>query len=135
MTSQVGWLLEKRVILTYNEGVVADEDMFANEQPILDYLNECTVPLVHMIVDHRKGIGTPSSKALAQLRWPKHPRMGWMILVGMANPLQKFVVTGASNFFKTRMRMMNTMDEALDFLNEVDSTLPALRDTKLDKAS
>ena len=135
MTSQVSWLLEKRVILTYNEGIVSDEDMFANDQPILDYLNACTVPLVHMIVDHRKGVGSPSSKALAQLSWPKHPKTGWTILVGMANPFQKFVVTVASNFFKSRMRMVNTMDEALDFLNQVDSTLPALRDGSLTKAS
>ncbi len=135
MSSQVSWFLEKRVILTYNEGVVTDEDMFANDQPIIDYLNQCTVPLVHMIVDHRKGLGSPSSKALAQLSWPKHPKVGWMILVGMANPFQKFVVTVTSNFFKTRMRMINTMDEALDFLNQVDSTLPALRDQTIGRAS
>lgn len=135
MSSQVSWLLEQRVILTYNEGVVSDQDMYDNEGLILDYLNQCSVPLVHMVVDHRKGIGSPSSKTLAQLSWANSPKLGWLILVGMANPFQKFVVTVASNVFKTRMRMLNTMDEALDFLNQVDSTLPALRDQSIGKAS
>ena len=135
MPSQVSWLLENRVMLTYNQGVVSDQDMFNIDQPVLDYMNQCTAPLVHMIVDHRNGIGSPSTKALAQLQWPKHPKVGWMIMVGMANPFQKFVVAVASNFFKTRMRMFDRMDEALDFLNEIDSTLPMLRLEKLDKAS
>ncbi len=133
MSSQVSWLLENRVILTFNQGVVSDQDMFDNDQPITDYLDQCTAPLIHMVVDHRNGIGSPSSKALAQQHWPKHPKMGWLIMVGMANPFQKFVVAVTSNFFKTRLRMFNTMDEALDFLNEVDSTLPQLRN-RLDKA-
>jgi len=135
MSSQLNWLLENRVILTFNQGIVTDQDMFDNDEPVTAYMNQCSAPLVHMIVDHRKGIGTPSSKAMAQLNWPKHPKMGWIILVGMANPFQKFVVAVTSNFFKTRMRMLNTMDEALDFLNQVDSTLPSLRDNSMGKAS
>jgi hypothetical protein len=45
------------------------------------------------------------------------------------------VIAVACNFFKVRQRNFDTMDEALDFLNEIDSTLPALSDSRAKKAS
>jgi hypothetical protein len=117
-----------------NHGEVTDQDLFDLDPTIIEYLNSCTAPLVHTIIDHRKGINSPSAKGLTRLHWPKHPKVGWMIMIGMNNPIQRFVVAVATSFFKTRMRMFNTIDEGLAFLNYVDSTLPALRDNKLDKA-
>ncbi|MBA3871478.1 MAG: hypothetical protein H0X30_20225 [Anaerolineae bacterium] len=135
MPAQLSWYLENRVLLMINYGEVADQDLFDLDQTIIDYLDNCTVPLVHTIIDHRKGMNSPSVKGLTKLRWPKHPKVGWMIMIGMKNPLQRFVVAVSTSFFKTRMRMFNSMDEALNFLNDVDSTLPPLRDGTLTKAS
>ncbi len=66
-------------------------------------------------------------KSVTQVKWPKHPRYGWTLVVGSTNPFQRFVVAIANNFFKGRQRNFDTREEALDFLNEVDSTLPTLR--------
>jgi len=135
MSSQLSWYLENRVMQIVNHGEVTDQDLFDLDESAVHYMDQGSAPLVHLIIDHRKGINSPSAKGLMQLKWPKHPKMGWIVMVGMANPLQKFVTAVASNFFKTRLRMVDTMDEALDFLNDVDSTLPALRNSLLDKAS
>jgi len=135
MPAQLSWCLENRVLLMTNHGEVTDQNLFDLDQTIIDYMNSCTVPLVHTIIDHRKGLNSPSAKGLTRLHWPKHPKVGWMIMIGMKNPFQRFVVAVSTSFFKTRVRLVNTMDEALNFLNDVDSTLPPLRSNKLDKAS
>ena len=134
MSSQLSWYLENRVMQIVNQGELRDQDLFDLDGSAIQYMEQCSVPLVHLIIDHRLGSNSPSAKGLMQLKWPKHPKMGWIVMIGLANPLQRFVTAVASNFFKTRLRMVNTLDEALDFLNEVDSTLPALRNKVFDKA-
>jgi hypothetical protein len=135
MPIQLSWYLENHVMLLNNEGDSADQDVLKVDQPILDYLNQSQAPLVHLIIDNTRAKYIPSVKAITAVKWPKHPQYGWTILVGLTNPFQRFVNVVATNFFKARQRMFDTMDEALDFLNEVDSTLPALRSKQLDKAS
>jgi hypothetical protein len=130
MPMQLSWYLENRVMLLVNHGDSSDQDVFDIDQPIIDYLNQSQAPLVHLIIDNIGAKYIPSVKAVTSVKWPKHPQYGWTILVGLTNPFQRFVNVVATNFFKARQRMFDTMDEALDFLNEVDSTLPALRDSQ-----
>jgi hypothetical protein len=135
MSSQLSWYVENRVMQIINQGELVDQDLSNLDESVIRYIDQSSAPLVHLIVDHRNGINSPSAKGLTQLNWPKHPRLGWTILIGLKNPFQRFVTVAAANFFKIRLRLVNTMDEGLDFLNDVDSTLPALRNSLLDKAS
>ncbi len=135
MPFQLSWYAKNQVILIIDEGQTTDQDMLNIDPQVIDYLNQCKTPLVHVIIDKRKSNYTPPVKVLTALQWPKHPQYGWTILVGLSNPFERFVNVVATTFFKARQRMFDTMDEALAFLNEVDSTLPNLRDIKLDKAS
>lgn len=135
MSVDLSWYLENRVIQIVNHGDISDQDMLDSDQPIIDYMNQSQAPLVHLIVDNSKASYTPSVKTVTQAKFPKHPQCGWIILVGPANTLMRFANAVVTNLFKTRNRMFDTFDEALDFLNEMDSTLPPLRDMKHDKAS
>src|ERR1051326_3493267 len=99
MPTQLSWFLENRVMLLTSHGAVSDQDLFDIDQPVIDYLNQSNAPLVHLIIDHRDATTTPSVKASTQLKWPKHPRNGWGIMVGLTNPIQRFMVAVATNFF------------------------------------
>jgi hypothetical protein len=127
--------------LLSSQGDSSDQDLLDIDQQVINYLNQSDAPLVHFIMDQRNAPPVPSSKVAAQikvatqLKWPKHPKYGWAIMVGPTNSLQRFIIAVATNFFKVRQRTFITMDEGLDFLNDIDSSLPALRDNKLDKAS
>jgi len=135
MPHQVNWYLENRVIFLSSYGEITDQDLLGVDQPIIDYMNHSDATLVHLIVDAANMTTPPSFKVVSQLKWPKHPQYGWAIIIGLKNPIQRFFVAVATNVFKTRQRMFNTLDEALDFLNEIDSTLPVLRDSQNKKAS
>ena len=141
MALQLSWYLENRVILLTIHGESSDQDLFDVDQEIINYLNQSSAPLIHCIMDQRNAILPPTFKAAAlivtatKLKWPKHPQYGWAIMIGQPHPLLRFVTAVATNFFKIRQRGFNTMDEGLDFLNDIDGTLPALRDHRLGKAS
>ena len=141
MPLQLRWYLENRVILLTSQGDSSDQDLLDIDQKVINYLNQSDAPLVHFIMDQRNVPPAPPSKAAAQikvatqLKWPKHPKYGWAIMIGPTNSLQRFIIAVATNFFKIRQRGFNTMDEGLDFLNDIDGTLPALRDHRLGKAS
>ena len=127
MSSQSSWYIENCIILVANEGTTTDQELFNVDQQIVNYMNQATAPLVHVIVDNRKLTVLPSVKAFTQLTFPKHSQCGWVLVVGPANTLIRFINLIVTNVSQTRNRMFNTLDEALDFLNEIDSTLPALR--------
>ncbi len=134
MPVELSWYLENRVIQVINSGKITDDDMLDNDQPIINYLNQSSFPLVHMIVDNTKAVYTPSAKMITKAKFPRHPQCGWIILVGPTNTFMRFVNVVVTNVFKTRNRMFDSFDEALTFLNEIDSSLPPLRNNVLGKA-
>jgi len=135
MPVKLSWYLENRVMMVVAEGEYTDGELINLDGQVIKYLDQSTVPLVHMIMDRQGTTHIPSMKSVTMVKWPKHPRYGWTLVVGSTNPFQRFVVALANNFFKGRQRNFDTRDEALDFLNEVDSTLPPLRAIKQNVAS
>src|SRR5262249_44343349 len=128
MPVKLSWYVENRVMMVAAQGDYTDEELIALDDQVIKYLDQSTAPLVHMVMDRQETTHIPSIKSVTMVKWPKHPRYGWTLVVGSTNPFQRFVVALANNFFKGRQRNFDSLDEALDFLNHVDSTLPPLRD-------
>lgn len=135
MPVKLSWYLENRVMMVVAEGEYTDDELINLDAQVIKYLDQSNVPLVHMIMDRQGTTHIPSMKSVTMVKWPKHPRYGWTLVVGSTNPFQRFVVALANNFFKGRQRNFDSREEALDFLNEVDSTLPPLRTIKQNVAS
>ena len=141
MTLQLSWYLENRVILLTIHGENSEKELFDVDRLVINYLNQSSAPLVHCILDQTNAIVLPTFKAAAlimtttKLKWPNHPQYGWAIIIGQTHPLLRFVTAVATSFFKIRQRGFRSMDEGLDFLNAIDSTLPMLRVNRLGKTS
>ena len=130
MSIRLSWFLENRVIMISAEGEYTDDELIGLDPQVIKYLDQSSAPLVHMIMDRQETNHIPSIKSVTQVKWPRHSRYGWTLVVGSSNPFQRFVVAIANNLFKGRQRNFDSLDEALDFLNFVDSTLPPLRAIK-----
>jgi len=141
MPHQLTCYLENRVLILTSQGENTDQDLLDIDQQVIDHLNQSNAPLVHFIMDQRNSPPISSAKVASQiklasqLKWPKHPKYGWAIMIGPTNSLQRFVIAVASNFFKVRQRTFDTMEQGLAFLNDIDSTLPTLSDSQIKKAS
>ena len=90
-------------------------------------LDNTQAPLMHGIYDLSETESLPSAKDLIKLKSGSHPRVGWLIFIGINNKIMKFFVSVAAQSFNIRLRFMDTIEEALTFLQDVDSTLPDLK--------
>jgi hypothetical protein len=127
----VTWLVEGHLLLLNSWGHVNVNELAAMDTRINEMLTNSTVPLVHGIHDHSKALQIPSAKDLMKVKAGHNPRVGWLIIIGLDNKLMKFFVSVAGQVLNIRLRFMNTLDEALSFLQEVDSTLPDLKSLDL----
>ena len=72
----------------------------------------------------------PGMTTLNKFQWPKHPRLGWVIGYPQPNPVISFLTYLMAQIFRSRNRTMNTLEETLAFLQQVDATLPDLTEAK-----
>jgi len=123
----VTWLVEGHLLLLNSWGKVNAEELAAMDDRIETMLESSPVPLMHGIHDHSKAEQIPSAKDLMKVKSGKHPRVGWLIIVGLDDKLMKFFVAATGQVLGLRLRFMSTIEEAFAFLQDMDSTLPDLK--------
>lgn len=129
MPYHVEWLVEKRVLLSRYLGEVTIEDARGQVREGNALLSQ-GIPLTHSIIDMTQVDKLPSlqlasefmSTDLSEVR----DKLGWTIVV-TNNKFLKFASALFVPMFKVRQRFCGSLDEALAFLQEEDSTLPPLK--------
>jgi hypothetical protein len=136
MPTEMRWLVDRRVMLVEITGTLTEADMNTNMQsPQTLQMWEEGIPLVHMIVDMRGLVGTPPIKPpkdrsldpeLKRKMDAIKMKTGWNITI-THNTLVRFGASILGNLMQSRQRFFGTVEDALDFLQEQDETLPNLR--------
>ena len=120
------WLVDKRVGMQQLSGVVTLEDAEASRNGYLRFLEEGE-PLVHLLVDVASIEKFPTNLVALKHLAPNvdNPNLGWLLICGAGNPLLRFVASTIAQVALRglRLRMFNTTEEALTFLQGQDSTL------------
>ncbi len=126
MPYQTGWYVESRIILTRYTGIIRVEDIRGQIDETRTLIEEGT-PLVHSIIDLGQIEKWPPLNVVNEFRSMDiesvRERMGWSIIVAN-NMVLKFGSSLFAPIFNLRQRIFSTVDEALTFLYENDSTLP-----------
>ncbi len=124
----IEWLIENKIILGKPEGDPSPEDLKQASETYQKLLDSSDAPLVHVLVDESKLETLPVSiSVLAEkLDFLKHPRLGWFILYGNEDAMKNFVSSMLTGINKVRHRRFLTLEDSLEFLVSVDSTLPSV---------
>ena len=122
---QVSWLVPERVILITATHLDSDNLQTINQQ-ILDMMADCPYPLVHHVWDLRDLETFPKNvrviaDALSSMLM--HDKYGWAITVA-DDRLVQYLAHVVTSIYKVRYRNFESYEEALDFLHEMDRTLP-----------
>ena len=129
MPYQTSWCVEKRVILTRYTGIIVAEDIHGQIKETRALIEQGT-PLIHSIIDLSQIDKWPPLNTVNEFRAMEiddvREHMGWSIIVAN-NVVLKFGSALFAPIFKLRQRIFSTLDEALDFLQENDPTLPKFR--------
>ncbi|MCS7070960.1 MAG: hypothetical protein NZM00_05600 [Anaerolinea sp.] len=126
MSAQVAWLYRDRIIHQQFYG-----DMTADD---ITYVTETTQPLmaagtapIHTLVDARfiRKYPTNLNALRKAVTTPASDKLGWVIMINNGNPVLKFLsaVMAQVTIVNVRMRIFETVDQALRFLLSMDSSL------------
>lgn len=127
MPVKIGWLVENRISYFRYEGDVHIREVAEASRIGILLIEQSDHQLIHSIQDSRYQKSFPNNvNALAQTVQEalRHPRMGWLLSVGIDNDLVRFVATLVSQLTRTRHRIIEDYDEALAFLKRIDASLP-----------
>jgi hypothetical protein len=132
MAFDLSWLYEGRVLYARVFGAITDDDDATFDAAIEEFLGMGTGLFVHLITDYTgvEQIQThvrPVREALPGTL-AKDPRLGFRVACGAQhNPMLRYLDSLASFALKPCALRFDYLDEALDYLNAVDDTLPRLR--------
>ena len=129
MPYKVEWLVEKRVVLSIYEGIMTLEDARGQVKEANALLRQ-GIPLTHSVIDMSKVEKLPSLQSASEFMSTDlsevRDKLGWTIVI-TNNKFLKFASSLFVPMFKVRQRFFGSLDEALTFLQEEDSTLPLLK--------
>lgn len=125
MPYQLDWLVPKRIVLLKYQGIVTETELLESDADLCRFYADGDADAAHI---HQICILEGTSKTnlaqLTSLKWPKHPRSGWMIAIGKANSLERIIGGFAAQLLKLRFGSANSLEEAIETLYRVDLTLP-----------
>lgn len=124
MSIQVSWLVEGQLVYWKSIGVDTDDEYAEAQEEALRLYDASNASLVHMILDFSELERSATIDFNKEQKIPLHPKNGWNIFVALENPLLKMLTAVKGGQAKARMRWFSTIEEALEFLPTVVSSLP-----------
>lgn len=128
MSYELSWLVEKRVTLARFSGTITAEEIqsFMTEQHALIAEG---IPLVHHInnTTETDKIEAKLGTLQAMMKMFKQPEgLGWHLEVN-PRPVSRMMASLSLQFAGARYKVFSTVDEAIAFLQENDTTLPPIK--------
>lgn len=118
------WLVEGRIVVFGGNGNISAEDIEKENEILTEFFEQGTGPLVHVIGDDRNLTEFPPLSTLLSVEWLQHEKLGFFIIVGMSNVIDRMKSHMATNKHQVRFRLVDTMEEALEILEFADPSLP-----------
>ena len=127
MPVTASWWLKDHVISIVMDGDFSDEDIQMASNTAYALIDSSDEPYVHVLLDNTT-IGQTNARAADMNRAArpmlKHERLGWLGVYGKNNVLTRFATNVVMQLVHNRFRMVNTLEEALDFLSNLHDAIP-----------
>lgn len=119
------WLQEKRVLYCCVYGAQDFEETTESQEILSGYLDDGTYP-THYLADLRHFTTLPSSNIRAiyqNISFARHPHLGWIVTIESRNPMITYVLGFVAKLFSVRYKSVQTPQEAIDWLQNIDRTI------------
>lgn len=119
------WLVDGRVALGYYEGVITIEDLQYSQEEAEALYDTVDSRVIHGIIDMRHMTEYPTNLAelIRVISIFRNPRLGWIMLI-TNNTIVRFLSSAVVQLSQARFRTFTNVEQCLEFLEDVDETLP-----------
>jgi hypothetical protein len=123
----VQWLIPQRVILIKAYGELDLNDRETAHSQIINLIHSCATSQVHLISDTKQMTHIPWSIFNRPSALAAHPRRGWWINIGIVPTVRiQWLSRLLAQLSRRRYIYCETMTDALEMLQRLDTTLPDL---------
>ncbi len=127
MPYTIDWYIDRRVTYLQFYGQVVLEDVRGINADSIAF-QEAGIPLVHMIIDISRVEKFPTNLAAIREMMKKQgdsETVGWVLIVGADNPVIRFIASIITQLSgeNIHFRLIDSLNDAVDFLHEHDATL------------
>lgn len=124
MSVDISWLIEGKIIRLAINGSLNEHQLTQLDDQMVKFLKAGSALMVHVIMEGDKLSSLPSINELSRLRYPAHPRAGWIITTGLRRkPILQTTMMLLAQILKFRHGEAENMSAALKFLESVDPNL------------
>jgi hypothetical protein len=119
------WLVTNHIVYSRYTGVLTRDGLRASIGEIYTFLDQNEGSLVHVISDvseFQKSLTVIETVRIVRER-PIHPNRGWSITIGEKNPVMAMVFFITRKLLKSKRASFTNLEEALQFLAEVDPSI------------
>lgn len=126
MGTKVSWYIKDRVVLSYFWGQVTSEDVEYVMNQTTEHIESGIKP-VHSIVHGLEVTNYPMNlpQVLQMTSVLKNSDFGWFIMI-TDDRMARFMSSVVSQVTKLKFRSIPTTEETIEFLRDMDSSLPEL---------
>lgn len=125
MITPATWLIKNRIIYAHGSGLVTNDDIQQHAQRVIALLDEGIAP-VHIVLDSAPDFQIQRAdlrSGVANLRFLRHPALGWSVQVLVRNRALGFISTLIARFTRVSYKTMQTREDAFAFLKRVDTSI------------
>jgi hypothetical protein len=124
MTATISWLEPERIVYAKLEGNLLKEELDPLNQTVAQYVHEGHAP-VHFIVDALGLEKFPMDlKQFSSTRvYLREPNMGKLAIISKQSMFVRFFASVITQAAHIEMKIFDSLDEALSFLERVDGSL------------
>ncbi len=127
MPYQIEWLVPQRVISITFDKILTSAELASYDEDICQLLDTGAPQQIHLITNLEHLSQFPTLKQAQQLKFVKHPNLGWSIIVGNKSTLLRAIITLVTTLFGNRLQWCNNHEQAIAFLQRIDKTLSDLK--------
>ncbi len=124
MPYTIKWLVPQQIIVVIFDKMMTIAETQEYDTRVVEMLEASQFEQVHIIADVTQVEQFPNLAQANQLKMMQHKNLGWVVGLGVKNPLVKVVGLLLSKLFGNRLQWCSTREEALAFLHRLDNTLP-----------
>ncbi|MEM6282745.1 MAG: hypothetical protein AAF787_11170 [Chloroflexota bacterium] len=125
MPMKIGWLVPEKVIYFQMAEKVTAAELLSDPTPTISRMEASSEPLIHCVFDYTIATDIPGLNVFAQSEFPRHPKFGWSVDFAHPSPVTRFILKTTGALFNLKTRSLNTYDEAIAFLQELDPAIPS----------
>lgn len=120
MPYEISWYDPSKIVVLKGTSTISAEDLAEADARVNAFLTSSSGDRVHVIIDDANVERMPGVATTLKLKALEHPKMGWTVLVGQNDKVNRMMYTITCHLRGLPLYFADSFEEAVTFLGKVE---------------